>query len=81
MIGAGSDTEAYQLTGGTLRSRDTSGGGTLRCRDAVMAGDLPEPSNLLNHLRQQRAQLLPSYEMFTFVYQALIEYFGSSRLI
>ena len=66
----------------TVTSRDN----TLRARDAVVPnttgdGAIMDPAKILPHLRQQRANLVPTYEIFTFVYKVMIEYFGRSRLI
>ena len=74
-------------TGPGSRDNTLRGGGV---RDAVTIlnnsatsgeGTVTDPAKILPHLRQQRANLLPSFAAFTFVYKVMIEYFGRSRLI
>ncbi|XP_018021716.1 tyrosine-protein phosphatase non-receptor type 21 [Hyalella azteca] len=80
MIGAASDVPPSE--GGTMRpglandsvSDPSLGPGGLMANAFCL-------SKMLHHLRQQRANLVPDYQMFTFVYRVMIEYFGRSRLI
>lgn len=86
MVGGACDSSS-SATVTMTRNGGGNGSNTLRGgagggRDAVTSGgDVMDPAMILPHLRQQRANLVPSYDIFKFVYKVMIEYFGRSRLI
>lgn len=81
MVGGACDAAPPTSRDNTLRggfTRDAVTDATLSLRGE---GSIMDPAKILPHLRQQRAHLVPTYDIFQFVYRVMIEYFGRSRLI